>query len=73
MGGVDGANCQAMCHFPEMKTNDGVVDVWHWKAARSNPMGISEDKFWDEAHERGWRELWVTLKAWVEEGRSVSG
>ncbi len=28
------------------------------------------DKSWDQAHERGWQALWVTLKAWVEDGRS---
>lgn len=45
--GNDGANCQAFCHFPSMNTNGGVVDVWQWKAARTNPMGYSEDTYWD--------------------------
>lgn len=29
------------------------------------------DTYWKDAHERGWKALWVTLKAWVEEGRAV--
>jgi hypothetical protein len=35
-----------------MHTNIGVVDVWHWKAARSNPMGFVDDKYWgtDDRH-----------------------
>lgn len=45
--GNDGANCQAFCHFPSMNTNGGVVDVWQWKAASTNPMGYSEDTYWD--------------------------
>lgn len=31
------------------------------------------DTKWHDSHERGWRELWVTLKAWVEEGREYPG
>lgn len=45
--GADGANCQAFCHFPNMSTNGGTVDVWNWKAAQTNPMGYSEDTYWD--------------------------
>ena len=45
--GADGVNCQAFCHFPGMSTNGGIVDVWNWQAARSNPMGYSEDTYWD--------------------------
>jgi len=25
------------------------VDVWHWKATRSNPVGYAEDKYWVDA------------------------
>jgi hypothetical protein len=46
--GSDGANCQAFCHFPGMNTNGGTVDVWQWRAARSNPMGVAQDTHWDE-------------------------
>jgi hypothetical protein len=28
------------------------VDVWHWKAARFNPMGFTDDKFWDDVTRR---------------------
>lgn len=29
------------------------------------------DRYWHEAHEQGWKDLWVTLKAWVEDGRAI--
>ncbi len=45
--GSDGANCQAFCHFPIMSTNGGTVDVWQWRASRSNPMGIADDTHWN--------------------------
>ncbi len=45
--GSDGANCQAFCHFPIMRTNGGMVDVWQWRASRSNPMGIADDTHWN--------------------------
>jgi len=47
LNGSDGASCLTMCHSPLMHTNVGIVDVWHWKAARSNPMGFVDDKYWD--------------------------
>jgi hypothetical protein len=46
LSGADGASCQAFCHPPDMSTNTGRVDVWHWKANRFNPMGFSDDKWW---------------------------
>ncbi len=44
----EGANCTAFCHSPQMRTNGGRVDVWHWKAARFNPAGFTDDKYWDD-------------------------
>ncbi|MFQ5639483.1 MAG: ethylbenzene dehydrogenase-related protein, partial [bacterium] len=44
--GAEGANCASMCHFPIMNTATGKVDVWHWKAARTNPLGFADDKHW---------------------------
>jgi hypothetical protein len=38
-----------MCHAPLMHTNVGNVDVWHWKSARGNAMGVADDKYWDTA------------------------
>jgi hypothetical protein len=29
-----------------MATNDGNADVWHWKGARTNAIGLSDDKWW---------------------------
>lgn len=42
----EGASCATMCHFPDgMWTSEGTVDIWHWKAMRSNPMGYVDDKY----------------------------
>jgi hypothetical protein len=49
LNGTDGANCATMCHVPLMHTNVGNVDVWHWKSARGNAMGVADDKYWDTA------------------------
>ena len=47
--GTEGANCATMCHVPAMyTTGGGHVDVWHWKAARSAPVGCADDKWWDD-------------------------
>lgn len=51
--GTEGANCATMCHKPSSgmmaTTGGGQVDVWHWKAARTNPGGALDDKWWDGA------------------------
>jgi hypothetical protein len=41
--------CSVICHDP-MSTNAAgeTVDTWHWKAARSNPSGWTDDKFFDD-------------------------
>jgi hypothetical protein len=49
LNGTDGPNCATMCHTPLMHTNTGNVDVWHWKAARGNAIGVADDKYWDTA------------------------
>jgi len=44
------ASCAQMCHSDAThKTSDGNVDVWHWKAARTNPIGLADDKWWDNS------------------------
>lgn len=48
--GTEGADCATMCHVAtgEMKTTGGGhVDVWHWKAARTHPVGLADDMWWD--------------------------
>ena len=51
--GTEGANCASMCHQPSAglmaTTGGGNVDVWHWKAARTNPSVKADDKWWDGA------------------------
>lgn len=53
----DTGGCTIYCHVGEpawdqvetkMGTNNpgDMLDVWHWKATRSNPTGHSEDKHW---------------------------
>ena len=46
LNGSDGANCATMCH-DGMATNNGNVDVWHWKAARGNALGFTDDKYFN--------------------------
>ena len=46
-GDAFGASCGNMCHSDgSHATSDGNADVWHWKAARSNPLGLADDKWW---------------------------
>ena len=51
--GTNGIGCSAYCHLGETPGHDGrmranfageTLDMWHWKAARSNPMGFADDK-----------------------------
>ncbi len=53
LNGAEGASCATMCHVPKMYTSVGRVDVWHWKAHRFNPMGFSDDKYWDTCEDCG--------------------
>jgi hypothetical protein len=41
--------CTVLCHPPLMKTNSASeeIDVWHWRAARSNPSGWVDDRWLD--------------------------
>ncbi|MBU2506587.1 MAG: T9SS type A sorting domain-containing protein [Bacteroidetes bacterium] len=48
LNGSDGASCATMCHGDGfMSTNNGTVDVWHWKAARGNALGFTDDKYFN--------------------------
>ncbi len=51
------AGCGVYCHYgnPDwdvsqskmgMNNPGETLDVWHWKAARTNPTGYAEDKYW---------------------------
>ncbi|MCF7864488.1 MAG: hypothetical protein K9L89_06850, partial [Kiritimatiellales bacterium] len=50
----DQVGCAAYCHqssdtkrFPYgYKASKDPLDVWHWKAARTDPMGYVDDKYW---------------------------
>lgn len=48
-----GDGCTVYCHVEwdidsHMGTNKpgDTLDVWHWKAARTNPVGHADDKYW---------------------------
>lgn len=52
-----GAGCAVYCHVgftswevaeTKMGTNNpgDTIDVWHWKATRTNPLGSTDDKYW---------------------------
>ena len=46
-GDVHAASCGNFCHSDgSMATNDGNADVWHWKGARTNAIGLTDDKWW---------------------------
>lgn len=38
--------CMALCHSDRMRSRnaDGKADLWHWKAARTNPLGYADDQ-----------------------------
>jgi hypothetical protein len=53
LNGADGPSCVTMCHGDGlMRTNVGKVDAWHWKSARGNAIGYTDDKNWltDDRH-----------------------
>jgi PAS domain S-box-containing protein len=45
--GFNVGGCAMLCHGDRMHTNDPneMGDSWHWKSARTNPAGYSDDKF----------------------------
>lgn len=52
--GRNGQGCSLLCHVGEtpgeggrMRTNNPgeATDMWHWKAARSNPVGFVDDQY----------------------------
>ena len=55
IAGFEEQGCLVACHTDGMRTNaDGeLADEWHWKAARSNPIGYSDDKYLDNSFVEG--------------------
>ena len=57
IGFSQGRGCVALCH-PDPKDPykgimstryiGGLADVWHWKAARTNPAGFADDQYMDQ-------------------------
>ncbi|MFQ5843511.1 MAG: ethylbenzene dehydrogenase-related protein [Planctomycetota bacterium] len=47
------AGCTMACHSGPvtsiMRTQSGLLDMWHWKAARTNGLGFSDDKYFGPA------------------------
>lgn len=48
--------CAACCHAGGghpygFKSTDSLIDVWHWKATRADPVGQIDDKYWTEAED----------------------
>ncbi len=71
--GAEGADCASMCHFDPSQdksvmgtTGGGNVDVWHWKAARTNPIGLSDDKWWDGEAKDGRKSDAKTIGAYMD-------
>lgn len=44
-----GAACFRTCHNEKTvhATQNNRMDVWHWKAQRTNPIGYLDDQYWD--------------------------
>ncbi len=44
-----GAACGRTCHNEKTThaTNNGQMDVWHWKAQRTNPITYLDDQYWN--------------------------
>ncbi len=45
------AGCALYCHAGGgnpygCKNSDRIIDVWHWKATRTDPAGQADDKYW---------------------------
>jgi signal transduction histidine kinase len=53
--GFNVAGCAITCHGDRHHTNaDGErTDTWQWKASTTNPVGLTEDKYWDNIVEEG--------------------
>jgi PAS domain S-box-containing protein len=47
ISGFNIGGCAMLCHGDRMLTNapDERADSWHWKAARTNPLGYVDDKY----------------------------
>jgi hypothetical protein len=47
--------CGVICHPPLMNTSTPgeTMDTWHWKAARTNPSGWLDDKFFNSTDRQG--------------------
>ncbi|MEE9594143.1 MAG: ethylbenzene dehydrogenase-related protein [Candidatus Hydrothermarchaeales archaeon] len=55
INGFNIGGCAMLCHGDRMHTNDPAErgDIWHWKAARTNPVGYVDDKWMDDTIVRG--------------------
>ena len=60
-GGV-AVGCATLCHVDPDDPNKltmstaytgGVADLWQWKAARTNPVGYSDDQYFDNVNHKG--------------------
>ena len=53
-GDFERFGCASSCHVDQeygwgYKGSSRMIDVWHWKAARTGPAGQVDDKYWSEA------------------------
>ncbi len=64
----DTESCQAACHIPTNTSRSVMatsapgetVDLWHWKATRSNPTGWADDQWLDDTRLPDADPLWTT-------------
>lgn len=50
------SGCAALCHAgPDQMhtTSPGFLDLWHWSAARTDPLGFADDRYLDNGTKQG--------------------
>lgn len=69
----EGANCATMCHRVAnvdtmYLTGGGQVDVWAWRAGRTDPLGLADDMFWSP--DRAFDDFSQNHSSWQRNGKS---
>jgi hypothetical protein len=73
--GTEGANCATMCHEVDQLdtmylTGGGDVDVWVWRAGRTDPLGLADDMFWSQ--DLAFDDFSQNHSSWQRNARSQS-
>lgn len=74
--GAEGANCATMCHRvggldTMYLTGGGYVDLWVWRAGRTDPLGLADDMLWD-TDTRNYDDFSQNRASWQRNSRNQS-